>query len=168
MIDALQDALQRPLNLAAPFGHRAKHRQDLADRLVTLRTRGFSLFTSFKTGIGSAVDNLAIGPPGVFVIMTSPTSLRSLAQSRLNGLMKAARIEARLVGKQLAANVPVYPVICVPAADEGPPDAVVKLGDVHVATADALVRAMGQAPAALRQQQVLEIAAVVWARDRHR
>ena len=168
MIDALQDALQRPLNLASPFGARSKFRQNLADRLSPLRSAGYSVFAGFKTGLGSSVDNLAIGPPGIFVIMTSGLSLLTVSRHRLriNGLLKITTMEAKLVAKQFPSNVPVYPVICLPARYDDPEDGLLRLGEVQVSTDDALIRALNRAPAVLSEQQVLESAAVAWTRQR--
>lgn len=168
MMDALQDALQRPLTLTSPFSNKARFRDSLAGRLAVLRTAGYTLFTSFRTGVGSSIDGLVIGPAGVFVVMTSALSMEAFTRSRvrMNSLLKTTRMAARLIGKHLSPAIPVYPVVCVPSTYQDSHQGLMKFGDVQVSTDDTLLRALREAPSVLTQQQVLEVAAVVWTRQR--
>lgn len=168
MMDALQDALQRPLTLTSPFSNKTRFRDNLATRLSVLRPAGFTLLTAFRTGLGSSVDELVIGPPGVFVIMTSALSLGAFARAkiRMSSLLKTTRLEARLIGRHLSPSIPVYPVVCVPASYQDPAQGLMKFGEVQVATDDTLLRALTGAPAVLSEQQVLEVAAVIWTRGK--
>lgn len=163
MLDAMQDALQRPLNVAAPFRARSKARQRFMDRLTPLSSLGFSVFNSFKTGVGSTVDHLVVGPPGVFVVMSSIAAVNKLTSGiRISGLLKTTRWEARSIARLVSGHhVPVFPVI-VAQGDEQ--EALVRVGDVQIVSEYTLIKALRESPRVLTDQQVLEVASIMWSK----